>query len=206
MAVLMKPVGAFDRPALFAAYGRALDKVGGRYITAEDVGCTAEDMRVIRTQTPFVAGLSEGAAASGDPSPKTAKGVVKREVVRVVTAGTLTDEALLDEQSENVLAAVCVQGRNVGVADVELASGRFRAFEVFREGAIDELVRTGPAEILMPGRTFFALRATAATSRVICLHRHALYSPRRLPEWQSSGQSATGRPLADPKRLRQPLQ
>lgn len=74
-AVLMKPAGGFDRPALFAAFGRALHKVGGRYFTAEDVGCTAEDMRVIRGQTPYVAGLAEGKAASGEPSPKTAHGV-----------------------------------------------------------------------------------------------------------------------------------
>ncbi len=86
--------------------------------------------------------------------PRTAKGVVKRAVVRVVTAGTLTDEALLDERTDNVLAAVCVQGRDVGIADIELASGRFRAFEVLREGAVDELVRLGPAEILLPGEEF----------------------------------------------------
>ncbi|MFH0980383.1 MAG: DNA mismatch repair protein MutS [Planctomycetota bacterium] len=86
--------------------------------------------------------------------PKTAKGVVKRAIVRVVTAGTLTDEALLDERADNVLAAVCVQGRDVGLAEIELASGRFRAFEVLREGAVDELVRLGPAEILLAGESF----------------------------------------------------
>ncbi|MCK4658617.1 MAG: DNA mismatch repair protein MutS [Phycisphaerae bacterium] len=86
--------------------------------------------------------------------PKTAKGVVKRAVVRVVTAGTLTDEALLDERCENVLAAVCVHGGEVGIADIELASGRFRVFEVLRDGAVDELIRLGPAEVLLPGDEF----------------------------------------------------
>ena len=74
-AVILKPEGAFDRHALFAAYGRAIESLHGRYITAEDVGVSVEDMGIVRTQTKFVGGLCEGAAASGDPSPKTALGV-----------------------------------------------------------------------------------------------------------------------------------
>jgi len=76
-AVIMRPDGEFDRKALFAAYGRAIESVGGRYITAEDVGVSPDDMRVIKTQTDYVAGLDEGPAASGDPSPVTAEGVFR---------------------------------------------------------------------------------------------------------------------------------
>jgi leucine dehydrogenase len=75
--VILRPEGDFDRKALFAAYGRAVEAVGGRYITAEDVGVSPDDMRVIKTQTDFVAGLDEGKAASGDPSPVTAEGVFR---------------------------------------------------------------------------------------------------------------------------------
>jgi len=75
--VIIKPEGDFDREALFAAYGRAIEKVGGKYITAEDVGVSPDDMRVIKTQTDFVAGLDEGEAASGDPSPLTADGIFR---------------------------------------------------------------------------------------------------------------------------------
>jgi len=75
--VILKPEGDFDREALFAAYGRGLNRVGGAYYTAEDVGVTPQDMSVIRAQTPFVAGLDEGDAASGDPSPITADGVFR---------------------------------------------------------------------------------------------------------------------------------
>ncbi len=78
-----------------------------------------------------------------------AKGVVQREVVRIVTAGTLVDEALLDERAENVLAAVCEGPDGVGVTSVELASGRFEAFSVQAAGALDELVRLGPSELLI---------------------------------------------------------
>ena len=76
-AVVIRPEGDFDREALFAVYGRAIDTIGGTYITAEDVGVSTADMAVIRTQTDHVAGLADGANASGDPSPVTADGVFR---------------------------------------------------------------------------------------------------------------------------------
>lgn len=76
-AVILRPEANFDRQALFEAYGRAVNSVGGKYITAEDVGVSPDDMRIIKTQTDFVAGLDEGPAASGDPSPVTAEGVFR---------------------------------------------------------------------------------------------------------------------------------
>jgi len=75
--VIMRPEADFDRQALFAAYGRAIEKVGGQYITAEDVGVSPDDMKTIKTQTDFVAGLDDGKAASGDPSPHTADGIFR---------------------------------------------------------------------------------------------------------------------------------
>lgn len=62
-------------PALMEAFGRGIDRLGGFYITAEDVGITVEDMHLVGTQTKWVAGLETGEAASGDPSPFTAHGV-----------------------------------------------------------------------------------------------------------------------------------
>lgn len=58
--------------ALFEAFGRAVERLGGRYITAEDVGTEPEDMVAVRSQTTHVAGLPD---TSGDPSPVTAFGV-----------------------------------------------------------------------------------------------------------------------------------
>ena len=75
--VIIRPKGDFDRKALFSAYGRAVEKVGGQYITAEDVGVSPDDMEIIKTQTDYVAGLDEGDAASGDPSPHTADGIFR---------------------------------------------------------------------------------------------------------------------------------
>lgn len=76
-AVVMRPSGVFDREALFRVYGQAVDSLGGRYCTAEDVGVSPEDMLVVSTQTKHVAGLTTGEAASGDPSPITADGVFR---------------------------------------------------------------------------------------------------------------------------------
>jgi leucine dehydrogenase len=63
-----------DREAIFRAHGRFVDTLGGRYITAEDVGTTTADMDHVARETKYVAGL---AGKSGDPSPVTAHGVFR---------------------------------------------------------------------------------------------------------------------------------
>lgn len=60
---------------LFRAYGRLVEGLGGRYITAEDVGTDVRDMEWVRTETTYVTGISEALGGSGDPSPVTARGV-----------------------------------------------------------------------------------------------------------------------------------
>ncbi len=63
--------------ALFRAFGRAVDSLGGTYITAEDVGTDMEDMETILTETRWVTGISPAHGGSGDPSPVTAYGVLR---------------------------------------------------------------------------------------------------------------------------------
>ncbi len=74
-SVLLRPRGHFDRVALFRAFGRFIEDLGGHYITAEDSGTSLEDMEVIRSVTKHVTGVSEANGGSGDPSPFTALGV-----------------------------------------------------------------------------------------------------------------------------------
>lgn len=62
---------------LFRAFGKFVDGLGGRYVTAEDVGTTVPDMETVRTVTSHVAGLPIEVGGSGDPSPATARGVVR---------------------------------------------------------------------------------------------------------------------------------
>jgi leucine dehydrogenase len=80
-AVLRRPEGEFDRAALFRAFGEAVEELGGRYVTAEDVGTTVGDMAGVARQTRHVAGLPPRAGQpgrpGGDPSPWTASGVFR---------------------------------------------------------------------------------------------------------------------------------
>lgn len=62
-------------PEMFKALGRAIHTLNGKYWSAEDVGVSPADMAIAAQETPYVAGLPTGKAASGDPSPVTAKGV-----------------------------------------------------------------------------------------------------------------------------------
>ena len=88
--------------------------------------------------------------------PKLAKGLVKREITRVVSAGTLTDDGLLDPRETNYLAAICFSSSKgqqvddpvVGIAWAELSSGRFEAGTFPASRVEDELARIGPAEVL----------------------------------------------------------
>ena len=79
-----------------------------------------------------------------------AKGVVERAIVRVVTPGTLTDEALLERTRSNLLAAVLTEGDHAGLAVLELATGRFEVDSGPWARVLDEIGRTEPAEILLP--------------------------------------------------------
>lgn len=82
--------------------------------------------------------------------PRQAKGIVRRSIVRILTPGTLTDESLLKGREDNWLAGVCPAGSDkIGLAWVELASGRFLTQMLDEAAAIDELVRLRPAELLV---------------------------------------------------------
>ncbi|MDG2535705.1 Glu/Leu/Phe/Val dehydrogenase dimerization domain-containing protein [Sphingomonas sp. HITSZ_GF] len=75
-AVLALPQGSVDRRRLFAAFGRAVARLEGDYVTAEDAGTGVADMEVVRGETRHVAGLPvQGGRPGGDPSPCTARGV-----------------------------------------------------------------------------------------------------------------------------------
>lgn len=84
----------------------------------------------------------------GDPNKS--KGPVERKVVRIVTPGTVTDEALLDERSDNVIIAIEQEKNRYGLATLDVTSGRFTVIEVDgRESLEAEVERLNPAEILI---------------------------------------------------------
>jgi DNA mismatch repair protein MutS len=85
-------------------------------------------------------------------NPATSKGPVERKVVRIVTPGTVTDEALLDDRKDNLLVAICSSANTVqqyGIASLDLTSGRFILQQVDSEDQLlSELGRLNPAELL----------------------------------------------------------
>ena len=83
----------------------------------------------------------------GDPA--TAKGPVDRQVTRIVTPGTLTDSALLDDKSENILLSISRDRSSVGLAWLSLAGGTLRVAEIAPQALANELTRISPAEILV---------------------------------------------------------
>lgn len=82
--------------------------------------------------------------------PKKAKGLVRREVTRVVTPGTLTDDQMLDPRQSNFLACVAPSKSGIGLAWLELSTGRFYLTDVEPSQLQDELARIRPAECLIP--------------------------------------------------------
>ncbi len=85
----------------------------------------------------------------GDPA--TSKGPVERKVVRIVTPGTVSDEALLPERQDNLVAAIYQEKGVFALATLDMASGRFLISELPNKEALSaELQRTQPAEILYP--------------------------------------------------------
>jgi DNA mismatch repair protein MutS len=85
----------------------------------------------------------------GDPA--TSKGPVDRQVMRVVTPGTLSDEAFLDAGRDNLLVALCPGAQAFGLASLDMSSGRFTLLEVTQpEQVLGEIERLRPAELLVP--------------------------------------------------------
>ena len=82
--------------------------------------------------------------------PATSKGLVDRDVVRVITPGTVFEDSLLDQQTNNYLASVCVNGERAGLAYADITTGEFAATELPVAQLPLELGRVAPAEILVP--------------------------------------------------------
>ncbi|MFN3513328.1 MAG: Glu/Leu/Phe/Val family dehydrogenase [Phenylobacterium sp.] len=134
-------------PALFEAFGRAVETLGGRYWTAEDVGVSPADLTHARKQTRFVAGLEGHAAASGDPSPVTAEGVFRG--VKLCVARALGRD----------LAGVTVAIQGVGhvgayLAEKLHAAGARLVIADVNEQAVAEVARRTGAQVVSPGAIF----------------------------------------------------
>ena len=115
--------------------------------------------------------------------PKTAKGVVKRDVVRIVTPGTLTDDILLDAKQENFLCAIgLTPNPTAAISWVDISTGHFFVQQIPEEKLLDELLRLSPAECLLPDRRGELFEAeTRKLAKDIALLTGAIVTER--PSW-----------------------
>ncbi|WP_338014348.1 Leu/Phe/Val dehydrogenase [Sphingomonas cavernae] len=156
-AVLQCPEGDFDRGALLERFAEAVERLGGAYVTAEDVGTAVGDMERVRTRTAHVAGLraAEG-MAGGDPSPWTALGVLEamRVAVHARLGKDLADVAVAVQGAGNVGGHLCrllaAEGARLIVADADERRAQALAAEtgarVFPAASIAE----ADAEVFAP--------------------------------------------------------
>jgi leucine dehydrogenase len=112
-----------DREAIFRAHGRAIESLGGRYIAAEDVGTSVDDMEYVHGETQWVAGLRGG---SGDPSPITAFGVYRG--IKACARFRYGDDSLegkhvvvqgLGHVGYHLCKLLDVEGARLSVSDIE---------------------------------------------------------------------------------------
>ncbi len=86
--------------------------------------------------------------------PKQAKGIVKRDIVRIITPGTLTDDILLDEKKDNFLCAInLTEKKQAAISWADLSTGHFFVQNVPEKLLLDEILRLSPAECLLPDTT-----------------------------------------------------
>jgi len=85
--------------------------------------------------------------------PAKSKGLVERDVVRVVTPGTVVEPSLLDQNANNYLVALAVEGSSAGLAHVDITTGEFATTQLPLAGLAPELNRLRPAEVLLPEGT-----------------------------------------------------
>lgn len=146
-AVIIGDSRSQKSPALFEAFGRAVEAVGGAYWTAEDVGVSPSDLQNARKHTRYVAGLEGHPAASGDPSPVTAEGVFRGVRLAVRRA--------LNRELDGVTVAIQGVG-HVGayLADkLHAAGAKLILTDVNEEALAIVAARTG-AQVVAPGAIF----------------------------------------------------
>ena len=110
----------------------------------------------------FKVALCEQMEDPAEAKKRGSKSVVRRDVVRVVTPGTLTEDGLLDARGANRLAAVAVRAGAAAVASVELSTGEVECMALSRDSLASALAALGPSETLVPDR-LFADETLAAT-------------------------------------------
>jgi leucine dehydrogenase len=143
---------------LLHAFGEAVDHLGGRYITAEDVGMSVADMIVVHRSTKFVAGLPNSPGdVGGDPGPHTSLGVflgIKAAVKRALGKDSLEGLHIALQGAGSVATGValhsCAEGANLSIADVDQDKAHSLADRAGGKAVPPEELLTLEADVLSP--------------------------------------------------------
>ncbi|WP_369999956.1 Glu/Leu/Phe/Val dehydrogenase [Winogradskyella sp.] len=124
-AVIIGDAKTDKTPELMSRFGEFVNSLGGKYITAEDVGMTTEDMDIVRNVTPYVTGISESKGGAGNPSPITAYGVfmgMKAAAKFQYGSDVLEDKNIyvqgIGHVGEALVEHLVNEGANVTIADI----------------------------------------------------------------------------------------
>lgn len=156
--VILADENGAKTPELLAAFGRAVDSLGGAYVTAEDVGITDADMVEIAKQTKHVSGLPVASGeAGGDPGPFTALGVYLG-IKAAIREGLGTDSAAgvrvaiqgVGSVGGGVARRLAAEGAKLTLADVNLARAKALAEELGAELADSAAIMEIEADVLSP--------------------------------------------------------
>ena len=157
-SVLMAPKDRSKSPELLAAFGKAVESICGRYVTAEDVGMSVQDMIEVRRQTQYVAGLPvEGGAVGGDPGPHTSLGVflgLKAAVKRALGKDSVDGLHIALQGAGSVASGVAMhaaaEGARLSIADVDTAKAQKLADAVKGTVVDPSDILTLEADVLSP--------------------------------------------------------
>jgi leucine dehydrogenase len=143
--------------ALFRAFGRFVEGLAGRYITAEDVGTDVRDMEYVRMETKYVTGIDRALGGSGDPSPVTAFGVyvgMKASMKELTGSDSLKGKNIAVQGAGHVAQYVCEhlanEGAKIFVSDIFDDKVRHLASKVRAEVVAPEKIYEVDADVFCP--------------------------------------------------------
>lgn len=157
-AVILADGARTKTPAMLAAFGRAIDALGGRYVTAEDVGMSDADMVAIARETRHVSGLPVAAgSAGGDPGPTTAMGVflgvraaIRRALGRESAAGVHVAIQGVGSVGGGLARLLAADGARLTLADVDAGRAAALARELGAATVAADAVLALDADVISP--------------------------------------------------------
>jgi len=156
-SVILADEAGTKTPELLAAFGRAVDGLGGRYITAEDVGMSVKDMVEVARQTKYVAGLPAEGGVGGDPGPHTSLGVflgLKAAVRRALGKDDVSGLHVALQGAGSVATGVALhaaaEGAKLSIADIDPAKARKLADAAQGTVVAPEDILSLDADVLSP--------------------------------------------------------